>query len=246
MIKALRKTEKQKYSLIQFAAVYLIMTGIVVGTSLIPLRQGVQTKHIWYSLMDSFAFVQLIITPLLIASLYSLCVQVEAKHNMWKIIKSSGANLKSLYTIKFWYIQKQLVLLFTIQIGLLLVGGKVYGVQIPLPWFDIIIFYLGILLINFALSSIHYYLSLKFENPLIGIAVAVFGSLTGIGITLISKVIGYVIPYSWYSILLRIEHVLVNGEFIKKLSPIDYYPLIAGLLLGLIFYHLGKKVEVEA
>ncbi|WP_124057824.1 hypothetical protein [Vaginisenegalia massiliensis] len=246
MITALRKTERQKYSLIQFGAVYLIITGVVVGISLISLKQGIQNKLIWFSIMDSFAFIQLIIAPLLIASLYSLCVQVEAKHNMWKVIKSSGASLKSLYTIKFWYIQKQLILLYTIQIGLLLVAGKVFGIQSPLPWTDIAIFYLGVLLINFALSSIHYYLSLKFENPLIGLAAAVFGSLTGIGITLISKMVGYLIPYSWYSILLRIEHIVVNGEFTKKLSLPSFYPLIAGLLLGLIFYYLGKQVEVEA
>ncbi|MBG9979581.1 hypothetical protein HZY91_02390 [Facklamia sp. DSM 111018] len=242
----LNQLERSKYSSVMFIIISVIILIVNVGACIPILGNGVESEHIWFSLMDAFAFFQLILAPLVIASLYTLCVQVENKHNMWKIIKSSGIDLNRVFHIKFWFIQKKLIALYLLQLLTLIIVGKSLGIQLPIPWLDLGFYALSLIGINFALSAVHYYLALRFENPMLGMAIAVFGALSGIGFSLISKMLTYFVPYSWYSFLIRIQHNFVDGKLTQHLISPNIYPLLASIILGIIFYQLGQKVEVEA
>ena len=237
------KLEAKKYSLFYFVILFIGM--MLINLFIVFLQVMGDINHFTiYKVFDALSLLAIIVNPLLIASIYNNGIQQEAKHNMWKIIYTSGLSVQTVNQVKFWYLQGVLWL-FTSLMYLIIFGIlMVYSVPFSLSAIEIAYYYLGTVAVNFALSGVHYYLALKFENPLANMAGAIFGSLIGIAVMLISELMTYVIPYAWYILLMRLDAEKVGETFQYHLRNFTFYPILAGFLLGILGVYFGQKTKV--
>ncbi len=197
-----------------------------------------------YQVWDAVALVKIIIHPVILASLVSLAVQLENRHKMWKVLTSSGADYKSIYTAKFCYIFGSYSVMQILEI--LAISGliKMRGYTASIPIGRVVLYCLSILAISGVIMLIHYILSLKWSNQLISLSLAVLASLVSIIMIFISKTVMYVIPYTWYSFLMASQPQSKGDGFVYHILDFDYYPLIASLVLALVLYQAGKHVKI--
>lgn len=198
----------------------------------------------FYQIFDSAAMVKIIVQPIILASLVSLSVQVENRHQMWKVLTSSGVDYKSIYAVKFFYIYSAYLVMQVLEWLLTLALVKWRGYTVSLPIGRLVLYGLSILGISAVIMLIHYLLSLRWANQLISLSVAVLASLVSIILIFISKAVMYVVPYSWYALLMATEPERVGDTFVYHVTAFNYFPLIASLIVALVLYQLGKRVKI--
>ncbi|WP_307976216.1 ABC transporter permease [uncultured Streptococcus sp.] len=197
-----------------------------------------------YAVFDNAAVVKIIVQPIILASLASIAVQVENRHKMWKVLTSSGVDYKSIYAVKFFYIYSAYLVMQVLEWLLTLALVKWRGYTVSLPIGRLVLYGLSILGISAVIMLIHYLLSLSFANQLISLSVAVLASLVSIILIFISKAVMYVVPYSWYALLMATEPERVGDTFVYHVTAFNYFPLIASLIVTLVLYQLGKRVKI--
>lgn len=224
----------------------------IVGTILVALMSVFSIKSSEeladpisiHLVMSSMAFIKVIILPVILASLASMAVQLENRHKMWNVLRSSGVSYASIYRVKFVYLYSCYLLSQLLEWIIITVILKQRGFTGLVSLSDITLYGLSILGISGFILLGHYLLSLRWNNQLLSLSVAILGSLMGIIILLISKEMMKWIPYSWYGFLMTVDYVKVGDQFVKTLRAVELYPLMASVILGLFFYHIGKRMEV--
>lgn len=224
-------------------AIYLLINLFICG---LQVRNNFDksTQIAWYMLFEASIFIKVIICPIMIASIVSYSVQVEHNNNMWKILKSSGVSFDKLFIVKFIYIFQKFILVYIIEFLIIYVFGKVCGITSSFPFIDSFKKLIGIIIITFTISMLHYLISLYFSNQVISLSVAIVGSLMGIISIFISKVLMYLFVYSWFGFLMQVDFVKSLDVFNISLRELSLYPIFAGLILGTILFVIGKNIEV--
>ncbi|MGT2908125.1 ABC transporter permease [Streptococcus dentiloxodontae] len=201
-------------------------------------------RVIFYQVWDAVAMIKVIVQPVILASLVSMAVQLENRHKMWKILTSSGVNYKSIYAVKFCYIYGAYALMQIIEFLTIAVLIKMKGYTASIPIGRMVLYYLTLLAISGVIMLIHYLLSLKWANQLISLSVAVLASLMSVIMIFISKVVMYIIPYTWYAFLMASQPERVGDKYIYHIMAFQPYPLIASIILGFVLYQVGKRVKI--
>lgn len=237
--------EQKKYQKSRLLIIFSVYLLINIFMTVIQFRNGVNKEGvlIWYSIFDANSIFKVILCPIMLASLIGYAVQVENNHNMWKVIRSTGTDLKDLYTIKFMYFFIRVVLLFVLEWLIIYFLSIGLGLKAAYPLVDSLIRFGGTVLISFMIMAVHYCLSLKFSNQVVSLSVAVICSLIGVITLLISVMLMRVFIYSWYGYFIQIQYSRVNNEFVGVLNPISLYPYLS-LIIGLIIFEYGKKIKV--
>lgn len=245
--------ERRKYRRLYIPVIFLLFLLIDISmVSLTALNSNFQStmnqpeSHAWYTLMDSYLMAKLIFTPILLAVVISRVVDMENDGDMWKMLKTSGWSMEEIFDIKFFSIFARYIIFQVLEWLIFINIGKKVGIimQLPIERFTIIL--ISIIAISFFIMTIHYYLALKYENQLIGLAFGVVGSLVGIIGAFLPFSISKLVPYSYYAHLITLKHVKVGeGQFIANIVPIRLYPFVISLLLGVfVFLWSRRKIKV--
>ncbi|WP_051259769.1 ABC transporter permease [Peptoniphilus mikwangii] len=198
----------------------------------------------WNYALDFYFFIKQLLTPILIASIISKAVSIENDTYMWKFLKSCGVSFNKIYSVKFWNIYKKYLIYQMLEWIFLICISKFVGLHQPIPIFRFIVYFISQSLISFLLMSFHYVLSLKWENQLISISIAIIGTLVGLLSSLISKFICIFMPYSWYMSLSSIKVTMISEDkFVRNILPINYLPLILSGILGITIYLIGRNIR---
>ncbi|MGT2785207.1 ABC transporter permease [Streptococcus merionis] len=232
--------------------VFRLLSGGILATILVTMVTVFKIKSpeeladpiTIHSIMGSMAFMKVIILPVVLASLASMAVQLENRHKMWNVLKSSGVSYASIYRVKLLYIYMCYVLAQLVEWAVLVLVLRQRGFTGFVPLHELLLYGVTTLLISGFILLGHYLLSLRWSNQLVSLSVAMLGSLMGIIIVLISQIVMKVLPYSWYAFLMRVEYVKVGEEFTKQLRAFDPYPLVASFILGILLYQIGKRMKV--
>lgn len=244
---SMMKIEMKKYRgvpLFRVLSLAVVLTLLVCVMPLFRDSKGMSDVLKFYTVLDSAAFFNVILLPTILAGLASMGVQLEARHNMWKVLVSRGVQYKRLYGVKFFYLYACYLIAQLVEWGLLILLLTWRGLAGYIPWDKCLFYGASVLVISGFILLIHYLLSLKWSNQLISLSVAIFGSLMGIIITLISKSAMRFVPYSWYGFLMSLRFEKIGDHFVRHVGDMSYFPLIAALFLGTVLYQLGKRMKV--
>ncbi|TCD46003.1 ABC transporter permease [Streptococcus sp. X16XC17] len=245
----LMKIEIWKYRgvpMFRLLTLAVVITLLVSATAIFQINDSKELADpiSVYTVMDSIAFINVILLPTILAGIASMAVQLEERHNMWKVLASSGVAYRVLYRTKFLYIYACYVLMQLLEWACVVILLRWRGFTGHVPVEKLVFYGLSILAISGCLLLLHYVISLKWSNQLVNLSIAVLGSLMGIIIILISKSLMMVQPYSWYGFLMSVHFEKVGDRFVKHLGEMSSYPLSASLLLGILVYQLGKRMKV--
>lgn len=241
--------ENNKYRRLYLPIIFLLFLSMDVGMVLItasnPAFQSTM-NYAWLQLIDSYLMAKLIFTPTLLAVVISRVVDIENSGNMWKVLKTSGWTTGEIFDIKFLSIFIKYAVFQALEWVLLLQIGKKVGITMQIPVERFIVIFISTMAISFAIMTIHYFLSMRYENQLIALAFGVCGSLTGIIGTLLPISISRFIPYSYYAHLLTIKFVKVGEtQWMPQEVPLQLYPLLVSLLLGgIVFLWSRRKIKL--
>ena len=239
------KKHQRLYLPIIFLLFLFIDMGVVLMTALNSNFQNTINQpgsYPWLQLINSYLMAKVIFTPTLLAVVISRVVDIENIGDMWKTLKTSGWSMEEIFNIKFLVIFFKYII-FQILEGVLLVFiGRKIGITIPIPLGRLIMTLLSIIAISFAIMAIHYFLAMRYENQLIGLALGVCGSLSGIIGTFLPLSISRFIPYSYYAHLISTEFIQIGKEqWALKLVPLRLYPLLVSILLGNFMFFLSRR-----
>ncbi|MGT2754517.1 ABC transporter permease [Streptococcus ovis] len=224
----------------------VVVTILVTLMSIFDIKGSKELADLMsiHLVMSSAAFIKVILLPIILASLASMAVQLENRHKMWNVLKSSGVSYAHIYRVKFIYIYSCYLLSQLLEWGIIAVILKQRGFNGIVSFGDVALYGVSMLGISGFILLGHYLLSLRWSNQLISLSVAMVGSLMGIIILLISKELMKLIPYSWYGFLMTVDYVKVGDTFVKTLRPVELYPLLASVLFGILLYSVGKRMKV--
>ena len=158
--------------------------------------------------------------------------------------KDFWLDMGEIFDIKFLSIFIKYIIFQLLEwIAFMMVGKKV-GISIPIPVERFTITFISMIAISFAIMNIHYFLAMRYENQLIGLAFGVGGSLFGVIGAFLPLSISRFIPYSYYAHLRATDYVKVGeSEWVLKVVPQRIYPLIISLLLGIVVYLSSQKLK---
>ncbi|MBY5033712.1 ABC transporter permease [Streptococcus gallolyticus] len=244
----LSQIEKSKYKgkhLFLLLALFAFLEFLLCGVQLFS-RQGNQVAPEQAILLtvDAASLYHVILLPIFLASLASMSIQLENRHQMWKILQVTGLRFSTIIATKFAYIFGKVCLLQisnALLFGLLL---HVKGLLEDMPWERFIGVQLGTLLVSMAVLMMHFFFSLYFSNQLISLSIALIGSLVSIILLFIPAGLYHFSPYSWYGLLMNLNPNRVGGHFVYQLREVSLYPYLASLALLVVFAMLivkGKK-----
>lgn len=238
----LMKIEWQKYRGSHIVALLLVP---IILTILISFMNGFSTTEPlqWDILMMGQNMIKIIYMPVFLASLASIAVQLENRHDMWKVLQTSGVSMKKLYAVKYLLIAG-LYSLGQIAEWLVLIGlSRFKGVTQAIPWERFGLALLSQFVISLAILTLHYWLSYRFSNALVSLSISLIGSLAGLITIFISQMLMWVIPYSWYGFLMLVDSQKVNGEWVRTLRTLNPALIVVSVLCTVLFYQLGKRVK---
>lgn len=247
------KIERKKYKYAKEMFLILIFAGISIGIISINLfsesfRATMNYDELsWFKLTDSYFFIKMLLSPILLASIVGRSVELENENNMWKVIKSSGVNLKNIYYTKFFYCIRKIFLYQILEWFMVLVFIIYFGPVTDFPVIRIALSFISQFSISFLLASVHYFISLKWESQLISVSAALIGTLAGIIFLFLPNIFSLVNPYSWYGRLMAIGYDYSTSSSPNiYLHQFEFKLLFLPVVLGVIILFLGSKMKEDA
>lgn len=244
--------ENKKHRRLHLPIIFLLFLFIDMGMVLMTgLNSSFQstinqpTDYPWLQLINSYLLAKVIFTPTLLAVVISRVVDIENIGDMWKTLKTSGWSMEEIFDIKFLVSFFKYTIFQILEGILFLFIGRKIGITMPIPIERFIMILISIIAISFAIMAIHYFLAMRYENQLIGLALSVCGSLSGIIGTFLPLRISRFIPYSYYTHLITTKFIQIGEEqWALELVPLRLYPLLVSILLGsFIFFWSRRKLK---
>ncbi len=251
MINKIKKfsVENKKYRHLYLSLIFLLFLfidmGIVLMTAFDSNFQSTINKpesYPWLQLMDSYLIAKTIFMPTLLAVITSRVADIENRGDMWKVLKTSGWTMEEIFDIKFLSIFLKYIIFQILEGILLVLVGRRVGITMPIPVERLTVTLISIIAISFAIMTIHYFLAIRYENQLIGLALSVCGSLSGIIGIFLPLGISRFILYSYYAHLISTEFVKIGkDQWGLKLVPMRLYPLLVSVLLGIFVFIWSRR-----
>lgn len=223
-------------------ALFIAFQGMIALVPLFKLDpSGFSNSMIWHRIMDGQGIISVIISPIFLATLTSYGVDLEHRHNMWRVIQSSGLSYVQVYKVKLLFLLNHVALYVLGSCLLTYALARLKGVTASLPLVDTLYHVGTVLVVSFALSLVHYCLALRYKNQMVTLAVALVGSLSGMMSVFISELLMKLNPYSWYAYAVRMNS---DPSLLETLKPMESYPIIASLVLIALAYLIGKRTPI--
>lgn len=222
-----------------------VMLVAVLGLSLIGLLSdpyfdpAVTTA--WYALLAGLSLGTPLIAPLLLAVLASRQTDIEHQGNGWLLQTTAGTTPGALCRAKF-YALGIIVVLTTVAASLmsLALGRVLVGISAPLPIGHWAGFTACVLVVNLVLLAGHILLAAKVENQLIGLGIAVLGTLLGLFSKNLPDALAHITPWGYYAL----AEVANYQDGAMVALPISY-PSFVGLAVvaGVVFVLITSRFD---
>jgi hypothetical protein len=224
----------------------------VIGAAFVPAVHGIallaRSDHFvpalkndpWGTIINNnWNAATLFLMPMFVILVTSLVVQIEYRNNTWKQVYASPRILADIYFSKFIVIHTLILLCFIVFNAAIIVSSCVVNLfqkqytffEHPVPWkmmFSLIVkIYFAVL----AITSIQYWLSLRFRN---------FIAPVGIGLALL--ITGFIIhewdhlyyyPYMYPAIVFIHDFEKIPG-FVSKAQWLDLVWFVVVLIIGFL------------
>jgi lantibiotic transport system permease protein len=239
----------------QTAAIWLT----VIGAAFIPIVSSIRLmarpdrfipvfkKDPWQMLInDNWQAGVLFLLPMYVILLTSLVVQIEYKNNTWKQVYASPRTMADIFLSRFIIIHTLiLIALILFNVFILITGCAVNLVQKgysffdqSIPWKTLFTLTIKSYFSVLAITSIQYWLSLRFRNFIIPLGIGVALVITGFMINQWEHL--YCYPYM-YPVIFFWPSFQKNAAFVNSAQVYDAIWFIVVLLLA--FWDMATRRE---
>lgn len=202
------------------AVLGLTMMGLLSDPAFDP---GVTAA--WHALLAGMSLGTPLIAPLLLAVLASRQTDIEHQGNGWLLQTTSGLTPGAVCRAKFFSLGVIVVVVTAaVSLGALAIGRALVGISAPLPAGHWAGFTICALVVNLVLLAGHILLAAKVENQLIGLGIAVLGTLLGLFSQNLPEVLAHITPWGYYALAEAANY----QDGVMVALPISY-PSFAGL-----------------
>lgn len=222
-----------------------IMVVAVLGLSLIGLLSDPYfdpaVTAAWHTLLAGLSLGTPLVAPLLLAVLASRQTDIEHQGNGWLLQTTAGLTPGALCRAKFCALGPIVVLSTVVASGMAVALGRVLvGISAQLPVGHWVGFTMCILVVNLVLLAGHIMLAAKVENQLIGLGIAVLGTLLGLFSKNLPDALAHLSPWGYYALAEAANYR--DGAMVAL--PISY-PSFAGLAVvgGMVFVLVTSRFD---
>ncbi|WP_145942921.1 ABC transporter permease [Corynebacterium glyciniphilum] len=174
----------------------LAMVGLLSDPAFDP-----DTTTAWNSLLAGMSLGTPLVAPLLLAVLASRQTDIEHRGNGWLLQTTAGLAPGAVCRAKFLSLGSIVTAITAVvSLGAAAAGRVLVGISSPLPVGHWIGFTVCILLVNLVLLALHILLAAKVENQLIGLGLAVLGTLLGLFSRNVPDVLAHFTPWGYYAL----------------------------------------------
>lgn len=237
----LYQIERRKYrrqGLGILLAVFIGLQVLIAGVQLfqksgLSVSDSVRVLRVF----DGLAVFSVILLPIFLASLVSISVQLENRHQMWKVLQATGVSFPAIFCRKIIYVFGRYLLAQLVTWGIVLGMVCLSGLGQALDWGRLTWYGGSFLVVSLAIVELHFYLSLRVANQLISLALALLGSLVSVILVFLPFPLMWAIPYAWYGYLMSLLPEKMGDSFTFQIREVNWLALGLGLFLA-IFLHL--------
>ncbi|MFC0673845.1 ABC transporter permease [Brachybacterium hainanense] len=218
------------------AVLGLSLIGVVSDPTFDPAAAGA-----WLSMLAGLSLGIPLVAPLLLAVLASRQVDIEHQGSGWLLQTTAGLAPGIVCRAKFCALGA-VVLLATLATSLvsLALGRVLAGISAPPPLGHWAGFTACILVVNLTLLAAHVLLAALVENQLIGLGLAVLGTLLGLFSKNLPEVLAHLTPWGCYALAEAASYR--DGELVAL--PISYPSFVAlGVLGGAVFTLVTSRFD---
>lgn len=192
----------------------------------------------------TIGFWTLFIMPLYVTLLTSLINEIESKSNSWKQILSIGISKHKIFLGKFLIIIFSFILSLQFIFFLILLSGKLLAVLRPefefdkysIPYFELIIVDIHIIISSVLIIIIHYFLSVFVNRIFFSLSLGLV--LTILNVVITNSDFAFLFPWSYPSLI--VGNVLVKQNYLP--TNYEIFSLIGSvILLFLSVYYFARK-----
>lgn len=234
------KMRHLKVGLIAVFMVIAILGLTMMGLLSDPAFDPADTAA-WHSLLAGMSLGTPLIAPLLLAVLASRQTDIEHQGNGWLLQTTSGLTPGAVCRAKFFSLGVIVVVVTAaVSLGALTIGRALVGISAPLPAGHWAGFTVCVLVVNLVLLAGHILLAAKVENQLIGLGIAVLGTLLGLFSQNLPEVLAHITPWGYYALAEAANY----QDGVMVALPISY-PSFAGLAIvaSVVFVVLTSRFD---
>lgn len=234
------KMRHHKVGVIAAFMVFAVLALSVVGA--LGSRLDPASPEAWNSLLAGMSTSVPLLSPLLLAVLASRHVDIEHQGGGWLLSTTSGLTPGGLCRSKFLALGAIIAAATWTESLLVLAAGKALGVGAPVPvglWLG---FTLCATAVGLVLLAVHILIAAKLENQLIGLGIAMLGTLVATFARGLPDLLAHATPWGYYALAQAAGY---EGGQLVAMPP--SYPSIAALavataiLFGLITSRFDRQ-----
>jgi len=179
----------------------------------------------WAGLLLSYTLMAAMTSPILAAVLASRQIDIEHAGTGWTLASTAGFTPGTLCRAKLAALSGILLPAVLIQTLLVVGGGMLAGIRIPLDAGRWIGYTLLLFLVDVALVAVHIWLAATVENQLVSVGVGMLGAFLAVFTLVAPGAAFWIVPWGAYA---QISHVAQAAGAVGYVTP--PYPSIIGFL----------------
>lgn len=246
MIKAVSmEFYKIRHRKVGLTVLVVIIVQLMYALWQMKYKSSHQLSQGWMDCIYSFATINCIIMPMLVAVIGSRLSDIEHKGNTFKLLKAIMPS-RQLFAAKFLCGSFYLLIAVLLQVGIMIFIGKQRGITQEFPSGYFCYYGLFTFLVSLTLLLLQLILSLQFLNQMIGFCIAIGGTFLGLYSLFFENAAKYVL-WGYYMLLSP-----VKMDWDKSTQIVNFYwsgvPLCEFfvLLISLaLLYIIGKKLFIR-
>lgn len=202
----------------------------------------------WEALIVTFASMNGLLFPILIAVCLSRICDMEHKGNMWKLLLTLSIKPGQIYAAKYIYACILILWACIMQVFSIAVFGTVNDFEDPVPTLLLVQFFCGIIFTSMAVIALQQWVSMMGKNQVIALTLGMIGGFIGLTADLMPSEVRSIFIWSYYS---RLSPVTLTYESekldfivrdINTLQPLMLIVIIAAIVIYLAgSFHLSRK-----
>lgn len=227
-------------------AVFIGLQVLIAGVQLfqkgnLAVSDSVRVLRVF----DGLAVFSVILLPIFLASLVSISVQLENRHQMWKVLQATGISFQAILGRKITYVFGRYVVAQLVTWGVIIGMICLSGLGQALDWGRVAWYGASFLVVSLAIVELHVFLSLRVTNQLISLAVALLGSLVSVILVFLPFPLMWASPYAWYGYLMSLIPEKMSDSFTFQIREVNWLALGLGLLLAFVLQLINYCQKVR-
>ncbi len=241
-----KKCKRRRLWLLYLCA--FLVAVLWIGSSMIryPFNEK-EAAAGYYMLILNYSLMNLIFLPVILAACASRVCDIETKGDTDKMLLTMQSKT-SLFHSKI-ILNGIYILIFSAAETLsLFLMGQIFHATQPIPYFQLIWFFISTFVVSLILYVMQQILSLLMKNQLMPLFIGLMGTFTGVFSAFFPyTILSSIVPWGYYAVFNPV--MMQIGDTFEEVSyftvPLPWIRICIFLIFGLLFYLAGLKCYLK-